>query len=96
MGAFITYLWTMKLDATVISSAILLSLVMQEILYAISVRNLKDTVVKQGIFSNKAINIGLLILIGIELLFFATPLRSLIGVSVLPLNVVLIVLKEKK
>ena len=89
---FITYLWTMKLDATVISSAILLSLVMQEIIYAISVRNLKDTVVKQGIFSNKAMNIGLLILIGIELLFFATPLRSLIGVSVLPLNVVLIVL----
>ena len=89
---FITYLWTMRLDAGVISSAILLSLVMQEIIYAISVRNLKDTVVKQGIFSNKAMNIGLAILIGIELIFFATPLRSLIGVSILPISTVIIVI----
>ena len=89
---FITYLWTMKLDAKVIPSAILLSLVMQEIIYAISVRNLKDTVVKQGIFSNRAMNIGLAILIGIELLFFATPLRNLIGISVLPISAVITVI----
>lgn len=89
---FITYLWTMKIDSSVIPSAILLALVMQEIIYAISVRNLKDTVVKQGIFSNKSMNIGLLILIGIELLFFATPLRNLIGVSVLPINLAIIII----
>ena len=89
---FITYLWTSKLDAGVISSAILLSLVMQEIIYAISVRNLKDTVVKQGIFSNKSMNIGLAILIGIEFIFFATPLRSLIGVSILPVSMAIVVI----
>ena len=65
---------------------------MQEIIYAISVRNLKDTVIKQGIFSNKAMNIGLAILIGIELLFFATPLRNLIGVSVIPISTAIIII----
>ena len=89
---FITYLWVIKLAPQAVSSTILLALVMQEIIYAMSVRNLKDTVIKQGIFSNKAMNIGLAILIGIELLFFATPLRSLIGISVIPISTAIIVI----
>jgi len=70
-------------------SLALLSLVIQEIIYAVVCRNLKELVTKQGIFSNKAMNFGLLIVIIIELLVFATPLGSIISVEVLPMSILL-------
>ena len=84
---FISYLWVKQYDAGIVWTAILLSLVMQEIIYAVSVRNLKDTIINHGLFSNKAMNKGLILLILIEIIFFLTPLRNLISVSLLPLNI---------
>ena len=52
-------------------------------------KSLKELVAKQGIFSNKAMNFGLLIVIIIELLVFATPLGSIISVEVLPMSILL-------
>lgn len=69
----------------------LLSLVMQEIIYAVVCRNLKELVVKQGLFSNKAMNYGLLVVILIELLVFATPLGNIISVETLPMNILMFV-----
>lgn len=54
-------------------SLALLSMVMQEIVYSISCRNLKQSVVKRGIFSNKVMNYGLLLVFLIELVVFVTP-----------------------
>lgn len=72
-------------------SLALLSLVMQEIIYAIACRNLKKPIYKQGLFSNKALNIGLVIIIIIELLVFMTPVGNIISVETINLNLLLIV-----
>ena len=72
-------------------SLALLSMVVQEIIYSISCRNLKEPVFKQGLFSNKAMNIGLTIIILIELLVFMTPLGKIISVESIKPSLVLIV-----
>lgn len=78
--ALITYFVTLNIYGnTVAASLALLSIVVQEIIYAISCRNLKELTYKQGIFSNKAMNYGLLVVILIEILVFITPLGNLIG-----------------
>ena len=73
-------------------SCALLTLVMQEIIYAITCRNLKQLVFKQGFFANKHFNIGLLIIFVIEALFFLTPLRQFIGVVSIPIYVMLAII----
>lgn len=78
--ALITYFVTLNsYGASVAASLALLSIVVQEIIYAISCRNLKEYTYKQGMFSNKAMNYGLLIVVIIELIVFLTPIGSLIG-----------------
>ncbi|MDY4996580.1 MAG: cation-translocating P-type ATPase, partial [Bacilli bacterium] len=49
-------------------SLALLSMVVQEIVYSLSCRNLKQSIVKQGLFSNKVMNYGLLLILLIELI----------------------------
>ena len=73
-------------------SATLLSVVIQEIIYAISCRNLKENIYKQGVFSNKAMNIGLLIVLLIEALMFLTPIGSFIGIVKLDLILIIKIL----
>lgn len=61
----------------------LLSLVMQEIIYAFSCRNPKDYIIKQGMFSNKQLNIGIFILILIQLVVFLTPVGSIFSITII-------------
>ncbi len=75
----------------VASTLALLSIVTQEIVYSVVCRNLKDLIYKQGFFSNKQMNIGLVIVIVIELLFFITPVGQLINVETLNIRLLLIV-----
>lgn len=70
----------------------LLSLVLQELMYAVSCRNLKEHIRPNKWFSNKAMNIGLFILFIIEIIFFLTPLGALINIEVIPVKYVLLVL----
>ncbi len=62
----------------------LLCLIVQETLYAINCRNLKDPVVKQGIFSNKYLNIGFVFIVLVQVLTFITPIGNLLKIA--PLN----------
>lgn len=79
-------------DQNMAASLALLTVVIQEIIYAITCRNLKEFTHKQGMFSNKVMNIGILIVTVIELLVFLTPLGSLIHLSKISIPVLLIVL----
>ena len=72
-------------------SLALLSMVVQEIVYSISCRNLKESVVKQGLFSNKAMNYGLLLILLIELIVFVTPIGKLISITAIDISLILIV-----
>lgn len=76
-------------NAEIASTLALLSIVMQEIIYSIVCRNLKEMIAKQGFFSNKPLNIGLAILIIIELLVFATPLGQLINIETLEITLLI-------
>ena len=67
----------------------LLSLVMQEIIYAFSCRNPKQFIIKQGIFSNKYLNYGMLLLLLIQALFFLTPIGSLFNIVILDYSILL-------
>ena len=70
----------------------LLSLVFQELMYAVSCRNLKKHINLKNMFSNRAMNIGLFILLIIEVIFFLTPVGALISIEKIPLQYVLLVL----
>lgn len=69
----------------------LLSMVAQEIVYAISCRNLKEPIIKQGIFKNKIMNLGLILILIIELLVFMTPVGSLISIKSINYKIIIIV-----
>lgn len=88
----LTYFISLKLyNNEIAMSLALLSMVVQEIIYSISCRNLKEPVFKQGLFSNKAMNIGLAIILLIELLVFMTPIGKIISVESIKPSLVLIV-----
>lgn len=87
-----TYFISLKMygQETAMSLA-LLSMVVQEIVYSISCRNLKQSIVKQGLFSNKAMNYGLLLIFLIELIVFITPIGKLISITSIDISLILIV-----
>lgn len=69
----------------------LLSMVVQEIVYAISCRNLKQPIIKQGIFKNKIMNLGLILILIIELIVFMTPVGRLISIKSISYKIIIIV-----
>lgn len=87
-----TYFISLKMygQETAMSLA-LLSMVVQEIVYSISCRNLKQSIVKQGFFSNKAMNYGLLLIFLIELIVFITPIGKLISITSIDISLILVV-----
>ncbi len=88
----LTYFISLKMyEQETAMSLALLSMVVQEIVYSISCRNLKESVVKQGLFSNKAMNYGLLLILLIELIVFVTPIGKLISISAIDISLILIV-----
>ncbi len=72
-------------------SLALLSMVVQEIIYSLSCRNLKQNIIKQGLFSNKAMNYGILLILVIEFIVFVTPIGKLISITPMNINLILIV-----
>ena len=88
----LTYFISLKMygQETAMSLA-LLSMVVQEIVYSISCRNLKESIVKQWLFSNKAMNYGLLLILLIELIVFVTPIGKLISIASIDISLILIV-----
>ena len=88
----ITYFISLKIygQETAMSLA-LLSMVVQEIVYSVSCRNLKQSVIKQGLFSNKTMNYGLLLILLIEFIVFVTPLGKLISITSIDFTLILVV-----
>lgn len=69
----------------------LLCLIVQETLYAINCRNLKDPVTKQGLFSNKYLNIGFILIVIVQVLTFITPIGGLLKIVPLAFNQVMFI-----
>ncbi len=71
--------------AEVAQTMAFLSMIVQEMMYAINCRNTKELIVKQGFFSNNAMNIGMLVLTLIQFLVFVTPIGSILKIAPLTL-----------
>ena len=69
-----------------------LCMIVQEMSYAINCRNLKELTLKQGFFSNKAMNIGMLVLIIMQILVFVTPIGKIFNIVSLSLSQVICVI----
>lgn len=89
----ITYFYALKhFNPEIAATCALFSLVIQEIVYAYSCRNLKELIYKQGLLANKQLNIGVLLLLAIEALVFLTPIGKLISIETLGVMEILRVL----
>ena len=89
----LTYFVALKLYTPEIAMTLsLLSMVIQEIIYAYVCRNLRTFTHKQGFFSNKVMNMGVLGVIIIEAIVFFTPVGKIINVASVNWSIVLIVI----
>lgn len=68
-----------------------LCLIVQEMIFAFNCRNVKEPLIKHGIFSNKFMNIGLLILIIFQTIIFISPIKNLLHVVTLNFYQVMII-----
>ena len=59
----------------------LLSIVLNEFVFAYNCRSLNEVITKRGIFSNKYLNIGMSILTLIQLIVFLTPIGRFFGLT---------------
>ena len=83
---FMCFLYGLNYGLAVAQTMALLCLIIQETLYAINCRNLKEPIYKQGLFSNKYLNIGLVLIIIIQILTFITPARAWLHIQMLNFN----------
>ena len=64
----------------------LLSIVINEFVFAYNCRSLKEQIHKRGLFSNKYLNMGILLLMLVQLLVFFTPIGKIFGLSAITLS----------
>ncbi len=83
---FVCFLYGLNFGLAVAQTMALLCLIVQETFYSINCRNLKQPIYKQGFFSNKYFNVGLIVIIIIQILTFVTPARELLHIESLTLN----------
>ena len=57
-----------------------LCLIVQEMVFAYNCRNLHESIIKHGLFSNKIMNIGFIALIIIQVLIFLTPIKNILHI----------------
>lgn len=69
----------------------LLSVVLNEFVFAYNCRSLTEGIFDKGLFSNKQLNLGILILIGVQLLVFLTPIGSIFSLEVVNIGVFILV-----
>lgn len=77
---------------TIAQSMAFLCLVAQEMIFAYSCRNLKESIIRHGLFSNKYVNIGFIILILLQVIIFLTPLKNILRIVTLNFNQLLIII----
>ncbi len=70
----------------------LLSVVLNEFVFAYNCRSLKEGIFQKGIFSNKQLNLGVLFLLIVQLLVFLTPIGQIFSLQIVSLGQFLLVL----
>lgn len=76
------YLFVNSLSGQLVASTVsFITLIIMELLYAINCRNLKHMLLNKKLFSNKYMNISLLLIALIQIILFISPLRSLFKIA---------------
>ena len=89
--SLITYFIALQyFDQTTAATLALLSVVINEIVYAITCRNLKHSIKKQGLFKNKVMNLSIIALLIIELIVFLTPVGTYLRIETISIKVFII------
>ena len=86
------YYHYLDLGVNVAQTLALFSIVINEFVFAYNCRSLKEQIHKRGIFTNKHLNIGILILFLIQLLVFLTPVGKLFGLTTISFTQLLYVI----
>lgn len=69
----------------------LLSIIINEFVFAYNCRSLKEQIYKRGLFSNKQLNIGIFVLMLIQVLVFFTPIGKIFGLTIITISQLLFV-----
>lgn len=64
----------------------LFSIVLNEFVFAYNCRSLKRPIIEKGIFSNKYLNLGILVLFVIQIIVFFTPAGKLFGLEIINMS----------
>ena len=87
MATLFVYVVNLKLfDVKIATTASFLTLILLEMVYAYSCRNLKEPLIRYHFFENNMLNKSMLVLMAVNLIIFFTPVSSIFGVS--SLNIV--------
>ena len=76
----------LPLGHEIASTLALLSVVLNEFIFAYNCRSLKEQIHKRGLFSNKPLNIGILVLILVQVAVFFTPLGKIFGLTTIKIS----------
>ena len=77
------YFMFKNMGSDIAQTLALFSIVINEFVFAYNCRSLKERIFEKGIFSNKHLNIGILILFLIQLVVFFTPIGKLFGLNII-------------
>ena len=81
LSLFVFY-YFQPLGHEISSTLALLSVVLNEFIFAYNCRSLKEQIYNRGLFSNKPLNIGILILILVQVLVFFSPIGKIFGLTI--------------
>lgn len=76
-------------NPSIAASMAFLTLIILEILYAYTCRNLKTTILNKNIFSNRQMNLSIICLLLVQIIVFVTPVRNVFGLDILSSSQVL-------
>lgn len=79
ISLFVYYLFAQNFSQDTAQTMALLSIILNEFTFAYNCRSLKELIPTRGIFTNKQLNIGISVLILVQLLVFLTPVGQIFG-----------------
>ncbi len=79
------------LGVNVAQSLALLSIIINEFVFAYNCRSLKEQIHKKGLFSNKHLNLGISFLVLLQFVVFLTPIGKIFGLEIISISQLLYV-----
>ncbi len=85
LGLFIFYKF-LPMGSNMAQTLALLGIIINEFIFAYNCRSLNEEIYKKGLFSNQYLNIGILILLIVQMFVFFTPIGKIFGLQIISLS----------